>query len=128
MWTLRWNSSKWHSHSSRKPNFCHVFNKTGSKWIHRKPFKLCFDLLLSKIDSLRIRTVTLYSIHAYCTVYLSRETKPCGQLIIFSFYEMRRSSLEMRRSSRERVVTYIWQVLYVWVHSQSCQTHSWMWL
>ena len=54
MWTLRWNSSKRHSRSFRKP-FCHVFNKTRPKWIHcRKPFK-CFDLLLLKFDSLHIR-------------------------------------------------------------------------
>ena len=50
--------------------------------------------------------VDSYSIHACCTVYLSHETKPCGQLIIFKSYET-------RLSSHERVVTYIWPLLYI---------------
>ena len=40
------------------------------------------------------KLVDSYSIHAFCTVYLSHETKPRGQLIIFSSYETRRSSRE----------------------------------
>ena len=54
MWTLRWNSSYRHARSFRKP-FHSVFNKTRPKWIHRKQLK-CFYFLLSKFDSLRVRT------------------------------------------------------------------------
>ena len=84
MWTLLWNSSKWHSRSFRKP-FCNVFNKTQPKWIHRKQLK-CFDFLLSKCDSLRVHTYVwvcsqsrqfhswmwLWSLHDSLSIFSSR--------------------------------------------------------